>query len=290
MKYEEIIAWTVANFQLGDRRRSQALGEMVFGLMQAGVVAFAAIGRKMAGLAHEASNITRVYRFCHNSHVTVSAIQQTLIQLLVSRAAFIIEGLGRVAVVAIDWHSYDNGEVSGLRVSLITGSRALPLLWYEFKTSELKKRMTEIELQVLRDLIRYRPTGVTWLTLLDAGFKSPELLDLLEEAGYYVVRSSSKVVIHSGHSCWTNIGKLPVAVGQIVEFGWLYWNRKNPRRVRLVAARLYDIRPPRPGRRTRQAGRGKNTNPGLCPVVTNLPLEAISSVAVIRLFARRFEI
>lgn len=290
VKAEEIAAWTEANLQLGDKRRSRALGEMVWGLIQAGVVAFAAIGRKMAGPAEEASNIKKAFRWCHNKLVDVAAVQQTLIRLLVPRAALNVEGLGQVAVVAIDWHSYDHGDVSGLRVSLMTGSRALPLLWYEFKSSELKDRMHEIELRVLQDLLRYRPEGVKWLTLLDAGFKHPELLDLLEKAGFYVVRSGSKLVVHSGRACWTNIGNLPVATGQIVEFGWLYWNRKNPRRVRLVSARLYDIKPRKRGRRTRQAGRYKSRQPGLCPVITNLPFEACSAVVVIRLYARRFEI
>jgi hypothetical protein len=290
MSREEIVAWIETNFGLGDKRRSRALGLMVCGLMQAGVVSFAAIGRKMGCEADPASCITRVFRFCHNPKVDVAAVQSKLVGLLVPQAAFWVEGIGRLAVVAVDWHSYDNGDISGLRVSLMTGSRALPLLWYEIKTSELKSRRTAIEQQALRDLLKYRPPEVTWLTLLDAGFNAPELLNLLEEVGYYVVRSGSKVVVHSSTSCWTNIGKLPVAVGQIVEFGWLYWNRKNPRRVRLVAARLYDLQPPRPGRRTRQAGRRKGQHPGLCPVITNLPMELFSSVAVIRLYARRFEI
>jgi hypothetical protein len=258
--------------------------------MQAGVITFAAIGRKMPGPAEEASNIKRVWRWCHNLLIDVSAIQHTLITMLAARAAFFVAGLGTVAVIAIDWHLYDNGDVSGLRVSLMTGSRALPLLWYEFTTADLKGRKREIEEQAIRDLIRYRPRGVTWLMLLDAGFKASKFLDLLGEAGYFVVRSGSKIVVHSGRSCWTNISKLPVTVGQVVEFGWLYWNRNDPRRVRLVAARLYDIRPSKPGRRTRQAGRYKSRYPGLCPVITNLPMEAISSTAVIRLYSRRFEI
>jgi hypothetical protein len=223
--------------------------------------------------------------------VDVAAIQSTLFKRLASLTAFSVQGIGkRLGVVAMDWHSYDHGAISGLRVSMMTGSRALPLLWYEIKTSELKSRRTAVEQEALRDLLKYRPEGVTWLVLLDAGFNAPELLDLLEKVGFYVVRSGSKVVVHSGACCWTNIGKLPVVIGQIVEFGWLYWNRKNPRRVRLVAARLYDLQPARPGRRTRQAGRRKSRHPGLCPVITNLPMELFSSVAVIRLYARRFEI
>ena len=238
MNFEAIVAWTVKNFQLGDARRSRALGEMVCGLLRGDVVTFAAIGRAMRGVATKASKIRRVFEFCHNEHVDPLVVQKTLVQMLVGRALTTLGRLVSIAVVAIDWHEYDNGAVTGLRVSLMTGSRAIPLLWKEFKTGELKGRKTAIELEMLEDLKRLQPPGCTWLMLLDSGFRSPPVIAMLEKVGLYVARSASNITVHSGRSCWTNIAKLPVNTGQIVEFGWLHWNRNVPRLVRLVACRL----------------------------------------------------
>ena len=130
---------------------------MVLGLMRAARVTFAAIGRCMEGTAKEASNIKRVYEFCHNVKVDPLVVQAALVHLLVGRALRTIRSIPNVVTVAVDGHDYNNGEISGLRVSLMTGSRAIPLLWFE----------------AIQRLIELRPPGVTWLILLDSGFRSP---------------------------------------------------------------------------------------------------------------------
>src|SRR5581483_2060127 len=158
-----IVAWVLQHFHLGDARRARALAEMVWGLMKAGVVSFAAIGRAMTGAATAASRITRVFRFCHNEAVDPAAVQGALVNLLVGRALRPVGRIAQLAVLSIDWHSYDNGAVSGLRVNLVTGSRALPLLWYEVHTRDLKGQQVEMQRRALRDLIAYRPPGITWV-------------------------------------------------------------------------------------------------------------------------------
>jgi hypothetical protein len=285
-----IVPWVVQNFQLGDVRRCRALAEMAWGLMKAGVVTFAAIGRCMPGAATAASCITRVFRFCHNKGIDPLAVQAALVNLLVGRTVGSVGGLTQIATVSVDWHSYDNGDISGLRVSLVTGSRALPLLWYEIKTKDLKGQQTELEQRAIRDLISYRPPGITWLVLLDAGFgHSAELITLLEQAGYYAVRQSVRMLVHSNSDCWTSIGDLPVRLGQVVDFGWLHWTVADPRKVRIVGARLYEGKRPKRGRRS-SVRHYKYSQPGLCVVATNLPGEQFSAISVIRIYARRFEI
>jgi hypothetical protein len=82
-----------------------------------------------------------------------------------------------------------------------------------------------------------------------------------------------------------------VAVGQIVEFGWGHLSRQNPLLVRLVGARISDVQPPKPGRRRSTTHHHhKSTKPGLCIVATNLPMELVPALVVIRLYSRRFEI
>ena len=288
MTLDQVSTWVTTNFNLGDTRRSKALAEMVWGLVHSAVVGFAAIGRCMLGSPVPASQITRVYRFCHNKYVDARAVQGALIAQLVGRIRLSICGV-RLVAVAMDWHTYDNGRMSGLRVSLVTGSRALPMLWYEVETAELTGRRTSFETRAIRDLIAYRPPAVTWLILLDAGFRAPELIKLLDEAGFYVVRSQSASLFHSATSCWMPVGDLPIAVGEVVEFGWGYLTRMELLSVRLVGARIYDAKPPKPGLR-RPRRRHNHTKPGLCIVATNLRAADFPAAIVIRLYARRFEI
>lgn len=289
MSREDIVTWVVENFELGDVRRSRCLGELVWSLMCCGVLTFAAIGRAMGGAATPASKISRAFNFFHNPHVDVSAIQAGLVQRLAGLASCVMKTLGKVLVVAMDWHTYDNGEISGLRISLMTGSRALPLLWYEFRTDGLKKRKARIEQQAIEDLLRLCPAGCRWLVLMDSGFRSPQLLARLKEAGYFVARTNTAITFHPGSGCWSKVGNLPVKVGQALECGWVHLGKDNPLVLRLIAARLYNIKPPKPGRRS-YPRRCKQTMPGFCAVITNLPLEEVSTQAVLRLYGRRFEI
>jgi len=287
-----ILAWVVENFQLGDVRRSRALGEMAWGLMKAGVVGFAAIGRAMDGSASAASCISRVFRFCHNKSIDPRRVQAALVNLLVGRCVASVGRFADIATVAIDWHAYDNGDIYGLRVSLVTGSRALPLLWYEVEKADLKGQQSAMEFNAITDLITYRPPGVTWLILLDAGFgRSADLVSLLGDVGYFVVRQPVSVLVHTNIDCWTTTGNLPVGLGQVVDFGWVHWSFKSPSKLRVVAARLYEGKRPRRGRRLGQYRHvSMATQPGLCTVATNLPVKDFSAMSVIRIYARRFEI
>lgn len=288
MTLDEVCSWVASVFKLGDRRRSRSLGEMVWGMLLAPVVSYAAIGRSMASQSLPASEVTRVYRFCHNKHVDPRAVQGALIAQLAGRAKLSVCGF-RLVAVAIDWHAYDNGRIHALRVSLVTGSRALPLLWYEIEKAELKGRRTSFELQAIRDLVTFRPPGVAWLFLLDAGFRSPAVLKLLDEAGFYVVRSQSASLYHAPNACWSAVGALRVAVGEVIELGWCYLTQTTPLRARLVAARLYDIKPKKAGlRRPRRTH--NHTKPGLCVVATNLPMPTFHAMVVLRLYGRRFEV
>lgn len=292
MELPLILAWVVENFQLGDVRRSRALAEMTWGLMRANVVSFAAIGRAMEGSASAASCITRVFRFCHNGSVDPRAVQSALVNLLVGRCVSTAGGISQLATVSIDWHAYDNGAIYGLRVSLVTGSRALPLLWYEVKKEDLKGRQAAMEIDALTDLIKYRPPGVTWLILLDSAFgRSVDFVKLLGDVGYFAVRQPVNLAVHSKGNCWLKTGDLPVKLGQVVDFGWVHWTRESPVQLRIVAARLYAGRQlPRGRRRSQYRDHSGYTQPGLCIVATNLPTKDFCAIKVIRVYARRFEI
>lgn len=273
-----------------DLRLNRALAVAVWGVMNAKKISLAAIGRAMRGPFDAAGQIKRVWRLCKNEKFSPMAVQASLIHWLVGVALPPLGNTLRQALVAIDWVDFDNGRIKALRVSLITGSRALPILWYEVLASEMKRYQTEIQRRAIQDLVLHRPSHVKWVMLLDAGFNSSELFDLLDLAGSYVVRSTTKRLVHSSTYCWLPIGKLPIRVGQLVEFGWVHHSASNARQVRLVLARLYEG--PKPKRTSRRASNKhyKYSMPGLCAVVTNLPMDEYSAQAIIRLYARRFEI
>ena len=286
--FPRMMTWCESTFHLGDVRRSRALGEMAWGLMNASVVSFAAIGRGMQSDALPASSITRAFKWCHNRHIDPLAVQEALLVEFVAKSAVNLGEL-RVATVALDWHSYDNGRISSLRVSLMTGSRALPLFWSHCLTSDLRGHRYEMEREAVDRLARLRPLGVTWLMLLDAGFITPAFIPLLDKTGYYIVRTSCTMKVHAGCGCWTPAGDLPVRLGEGVEFGWLHRGKHNPQPARFVCARIYAERPLQRGLRS-SIRRYKNTKPGLCLLSTNLPLELVDAAGVVQLYGRRFEI
>jgi len=276
------------NIALGDARRAHALGEMAWALAVGGKVSFTEIGLAMQGQATPASKHKRVYRFCHNENVDPAEVQKALVRLLVGEVVCKSGLLGPHAVpLAIDWHNHDNGEMSGLRVSLITGGRALPLTWREVPHSELKGRQTTIEREAIEELVELRPPNITWVFLLDCGFHAPEVLDALNGAGYFIVRSQIHPLVHSRTNCWLPVGELPVEMGELVEFGWLTWSSTTPRTVRLVAVRMPPVK-----QRNRRAvpPRCKHKQRGYCPLITNLPESEAAAEDVLKMYCRRFEI
>jgi len=285
---EYVLDWVLDKIELGDVRRSRALAEISWGLVLAGRLSFTDIAAAMLGKATAASKHKRVFRFVNNANVDPADIQRAVSKAVLHEALRRNKALGPITVpVAIDWHTYDNGEICGLRISLITGSRALPLTWYETRLTELKGVQTKMEAQAIQDLAALRPPHVNWLFLLDCGFHAPEVLDALNVAGFFIVRSQVNPLVHPQSSCWLSVRDLPVQISDLVEFGWLTWSSKSPRAVRIVAARM----PPAQQRSRRSYPRkSKQTQPGFCPLLTNLPEEEASALEVLQIYARRFEI
>lgn len=287
--YPQILAWVRARFNLGDARRVAAWAEMAWALMKADRISYAAIGRSMEGEANVASNIVRVANWCNNPLIDPDRIQRSLAEVLLAGAGE-LRGAYRVIPLAMDWHSYDNGAIEALRISLITGSRALPLFWAEIRKDDLTGRKNAIELDLLWKLTAARPAGTKLLILLDAGFRNPALLKMLHGVAYFAVRMAASVKIHTEDNCWARVSDLPVGLHQAVDFGWVHCTEEAPYRVRVVGCRITDQKPVRRGRRRRSPRRFKKTVPGLCVLATNLPSDLFEALDVIRLYARRFEI
>lgn len=262
---------------------------MVWALMHAKRISYAEIGRNMEGGATPSSNVVRVANWCNNPLIDPESIQRSLAEVLLAGAGAQC-GPTRVVAVAMHWHSYDNGAIEALRISLITGSRALPLFWAEVPKNELTGRKNAIELELLWKLLSAAPAGIKLLVLLDAGFRNPAIMRVLEPVAYFAVRVPASIKIHTEDNCWTRASDLPVGLHQAVDFGWVHCTEELPYRVRIVGGRITDQKPVRRGRRHRSPRRYKKTMPGLCILATSLPSELFEALDVIRLYARRFEI
>lgn len=289
MKQPRIVAWTEENFKLGDRRRSRALGEMAWGLIKGGVAGMTAIGRCMVGPATEASKTARVWNFCHNKLFDPKLFQEALFRLLVFLpGAGKVVGAVKLVLLSIDWHHFNNGEQSSLRVSLMVGSRAIPLLWRDVKTSELKGRQRAIEDEVIDALIRLQPFGFVWVLLLDAGFRCSKRIRRMKDSFYYIQRTNCRDLVHSEVFCWTEPRNLGVQSGQVVDFGWVEWCRSDPVRVRLVATY---VKVPEAAKRKRRRIRrkaSKRRDEGWY-LLTNLQAELFDALQVVIYYSRRFE-
>lgn len=265
------------------------MAEMSWALMKADRISYAQIGRNMDGPATAASNVVRVAKWCNNGRIDPSRVQHSLAEALLASAGA-MRGTERVVAVAMDWHGYDNGAIEALRISLITGSRALPLFWSEVPKGELSGRKNAIELELVWALLTAKPPGVKLLVLLDAGFRNPAVLKLLNGFVYFAVRLAVATKIHTEDNCWVRASELPVGLHQAVDFGWVHCVEESPWRLRIVGGRITDRKPVRRGRRRHSPRRYKKTVPGLCILATNLPADLFSALDVLRLYARRFEI
>ncbi|MBI4518073.1 MAG: transposase [Deltaproteobacteria bacterium] len=285
---QQIVAWTEENFHLGDRRRARALGEFAWALIAAGVVSFAAIGRAVVGAAREASSIARVFHFCHNLKIDPKLVQQALFRVLV-----LVPGAGKLVasrlhvLLSMDWHQFDNGDESSLRVSLLVGSRAIPLLWYDVKSCNLKGRQRAIEDEALEDLVRLQPAGFIWVLLLDTGFRCSKRIRRMKEVFRFVQRTNCSVQVSGPTFCWTEPRNLDVVLGQLVDFGWVEWCRTDPVEVRLVATYV-KVPQKRRRRRTIKKHQSKRRNDSWF-LLTNLPAELFPALQVVLYYARRFE-
>ncbi len=285
---QQIVAWTEQNIKLGDRRRSIALGDFAWALIKSGTVSIAAIGRQVVGAAIESSKIARVFNFCHNLKIDPWQVQQALFRVLVAIPLVgKVVGSMRYVLLSIDWHQFDHGEESSLRVSLMVGSRAIPLLWYDVKTSDLKGRQRMIEDRALEDLVRLQPVGVVWVLLLDAGFRCSKRIQRMKEVFKFVQRTNCRDKVHGATLCWTEPRHLGVQSGQVVDFGWVEWCRTDPVQVRLVATY---VKVPQKRRRRRASTRHKSRrqDEGWF-LLTNLDAELFPALQVVTYYARRFE-
>lgn len=174
------------------RVRSMANG--VAGVLGATMASVAAIGRAYAGLAgiETKSGIKQVDRLLSNEGVALDEVLPLWVKHVVGETKSI--------VVAMDWTDFDDDDHTTLCVSLMTThGRATPLAWKTVKKSRLKNKRTHFELEMVKRMHDWLPSGTNAEWLADRAFGYQELYELLGSFGWdYTIRFRENILVRHG--------------------------------------------------------------------------------------------
>jgi hypothetical protein len=145
-------------------QRLAAVVKVVEGIMAAGRVVPAAIGRSLGGAAKPKHAIKMVDRLLGNGH-----LHRELLYFFCGIAHHLLRGCAR-PVVLVDWTQVA-GNHQALVAAVPIGGRALPIY---VEVHPLKKLSNAaVEERFLRSLSAILPTGSRPIVISDAGFKGP---------------------------------------------------------------------------------------------------------------------
>lgn len=170
----------------------QSIANGVIGALNATMASVAAIGRAYAELAgiREKSGIKQVDRLLSNDSVELSQVLALWVRHVVGQTPSVM--------VAMDWTDFDADDHTTLCVSMITKhGRATPLAWKTVKKSQLKRRRTKLELQMVMNLHKWLPAHVSVEWLADRAFGYRELYELIGSYGWhYTIRFRDNIKVY----------------------------------------------------------------------------------------------
>jgi len=176
----------------------------------------------------------RLSRLIHNQKMSPHELAEAVFLLAVSQWP----RTGKVRL-AIDWTI--EGPHHLLVISLVTGSRALPIYWRAYDEQVLKGRMRRYERAVLKRVltrVRDRVGRRRLIITADRGFADVDLAQLLEsfQVEYIIrVKKSTKVLINGQ---WRNLRDLPFeGSARHRNWGRLYYCERSPHRLYVTMSR-----------------------------------------------------
>lgn len=210
-------------------RRSQrkTLVTLTVGLISAGKIGVAAIGRGIEGSALEKHKIKRVDRFLGNEKLNGAQVAKDLFKEVTAPYNFVF--------MSIDWTDCHDGVHQTLRAALITNSRALPIWSKTVRKDELTLNQNMIEDKFVEEIKELFASEKKIIILADRGFHRVGFLRKLEELRFeYIVRLPINVWLEHPHFRGV-LGGLIVKWGILRDFrcGKLQKEEKYP--VRVVA-------------------------------------------------------
>jgi hypothetical protein len=196
------------------RKRAFSIGQAVLGVMHAGRLGSAAVGRALAaqvGITPKCG-IKQVDRLLGNEKFDIaSAVELTVPWLVAGREQI---------VVSLDWTEYGLHGHSRIALNLVTAhGRATPLVWKTVLTKRLKGRQTGFEDELLNLLANTLPSDVKVLLLADRGFADVKLYNhLRENLGWdFIIRFRAKTHVESASGELRMAGEWVPAGGRLRE-------------------------------------------------------------------------
>lgn len=179
----------------------------------------------------------RLSRLIHNDRISANDLAEAICNLVISQ----LPRTGKVRL-AIDWTI--EGSHHLLVVSLVTGSRAIPIYWRAYDQGVLKGRMRRYEMAVIKRIlkqVRGRIGRRRFIITADRGFADVELAQLFEsfQVEYIIrVKKSTKVLVKGE---WRNLGDLRFEgnAGHR-NFGKISYCESSPQRLYVTMSRARD--------------------------------------------------
>ena len=203
MEDAAIVPFVCSLVKSWDIRRSRCLARMVSGLMRAGRLGVAAIGRWLPGKTTDKHRIKAVDRFLGNDAVDLHPLWQGLLALACKRQ--------RVFVL-LDWTDLD-ARHEALVAAVSFGGRALPIAWTTSRKSHYFKSRNGLETSFCLLLKTLVPDGVQLVIVADRGFARASLMRRFDRSRIgYVIRFRRDIHILDGR------GSGPVA-NRMIQLG-----------------------------------------------------------------------
>jgi hypothetical protein len=262
-------------------RRLTAVIAMVEGIIQAGRLSPATIGRSLSGDAKPKHGIKRIDRLLGNSKM---AGDRLFIFLTIAHR--LLRGCAR-PVILVDW-TQSGGAHEALVAAVPIGGRALPIY---VEVHPLKKLgNAAVERRFLATLKAIVPTECRSVVISDAGFKGPFFQAVLEQGWDFIgrVRGTAKAVATDGETTSKQefYARATTTPSELGSFG-LFVKQRIPARLVLVRKRRKPGRKPPPPRckeerELRQAA--------LDPWLLATSMSDVDAATIVGLYARRMQI
>ncbi|MBC9786115.1 hypothetical protein H1S01_16745 [Heliobacterium chlorum] len=167
-------------------RKSQVktLAALAFALFHTDNISVAAMGKAIQNMVADKHNIKRVDRFLGNPRLNVLSMAGALLHMICSKLS-----LNSRLLVALDWTDLHDDRHQTLVLALIVGSRETPVLWRTAVKTDLKDKMTQMEMDLVKDFRTIVPDGYRVIILADRGFAKVELFKVIRSSHFdFVIR------------------------------------------------------------------------------------------------------
>lgn len=205
MRFETLVDFFVAQIPAVRKSQLKTLAALVLAFLKAANVSIAAIGRAIESMTKPKHSIKRVDRFLGNPRLHLSAFAEGLVRMICAQLA------NERLLLALDWTELHDGCHQTLVLALIAGGRAVPVLWRTVPKHTDETTRTQVELSMLEEFAKLKPSSCQAIIVADRGFEKIELFKKARRLGLnFIVRLKQKAYVFCHHYNGS-LADLPVA-------------------------------------------------------------------------------